>query len=197
MTLGACSPAASPEPAPTTTASSPSPTPSPEPTLEETAEPSPEPSPSTTDPNDRSELLVEPEEMQDISEEAAIAAAKYFMGLLEYVFLTGDLRKWESMSHRDCVYCRSIANRVRALQEEHAVILTGAPEWAGAPEAEHLVGQDRWLVTLRAELAESAKVNADGNVIETYPASRLEVVADMHFSKGEWRTMRVQVSGNE
>src|SRR5690606_14951802 len=87
LTLGACSPAASPEPAPTTTASSPSPTPSPEPTLGETAEPSPEPSPSPTDPNDRSELLVEPEEMENVDEEGAVAAAKYFMGLFEYVFL--------------------------------------------------------------------------------------------------------------
>src|SRR5690554_4398063 len=154
MTLGACSPAAPPDPAPTTTASSPSPTPSPEPTLEETAEPSPEPSPSPTDPNDRSELLVEPEEMQDISEEAAIAAAKYFMGLLEYVFLTGDLEKWEHMSYHECTYCASISERVREHHDKGEYVDPGTPDWVGTAKAKHVVGQDRWKVTVRANLEE-------------------------------------------
>src|SRR5690606_9403648 len=193
MTLGACSPAAPPDPEPTTTASSPSPTPSPDPTPEETTEPSPEPTASPTDPNDRSELLVEPEEMQDISEDAAIAAAKYFMGLLEYVFLTGDLEKWEHMSYEECVYCTSIAERVREHHEKGEHVDPGTPEWIGNPKVEHLVGQDRWKVTLKAALAETRVLDADNVVVDTFEGGRVRATLDVLFNGERWRVMRVQV----
>lgn len=196
MTLGACSPAASPEPAPTTTASSPSPTPSPEPTLEETAEPSPEPSPSTTDPNDRSELLVEPEEMENVDEEGAVAAAKYFMGLFEYVFLTGDLEKWEEMSLDGCGFCENVAESVRELHSADQHMVSGPPEWIGQPKVKEVVPRSRWVVTIRARTVAGQVYDDHGDLVrETTPGQAKSRLTMLHDGEA-WRVLNVEVTSD-
>ncbi len=196
MTLGACSPAASPEPAPTTTASSPSPTPSPEPTLGETAEPSPEPSPSPTDPNDRSELLVEPEEMENVDEEGAVAAAKYFMGLFEYAYLTGDLDKWEEMSLEGCGFCSNVADAVKKTHRDNHYMVSGAPKWIGKAKVSPVAGGPRWEVRLRAEVSASKVVDQDAKVINEYPKARQKVVLVMEHDATSWRVLSVDIESD-
>ena len=53
-----------------------------------------------------------PAEMDDISVEGAEATARYFLELYPYVYATGDLEEWESLSHPECKFCASVAEDV-------------------------------------------------------------------------------------
>lgn len=196
MTLGACSPAAPPDPAPTT-ASSPSPTPSPGPTLGETAEPSPEPSPSPTDPNDRSELLVEPEEMENVDEEGAVAAAKYFMGLYEYVYLTGDLEMWDAMALPECDFCQVVSDTVEELHKAGGHRVSGAPKWKGKPKTRPIQTRVMWEVTLEARVSASTTYDSEGDVVEENSAGDATVHLGMLHDGKSWRTVGVLVETDD
>jgi len=47
--------------------------------------------------------------------EGATAAAEHFMRLYGYIFATGDLEEWQSMSHSECRFCAGAAERVEEL----------------------------------------------------------------------------------
>jgi Predicted solute binding protein len=188
LTGCASEPAAPPSPSPTATQSaSPSPSPSPSPT------PEPSPSPTPTNPNDRSELLVEPEAMKEMSDEGAIAAAKYFMGLYEYVFLTGDLEKWEYMATANCRFCTNVANSVRELHAKGRHRVSGPPEWLGKPRARQIPNTFEWEVHLRARVSGSRTLDEEGREV----ARRDSGIARAHVLTSwdglEWRIDAVSI----
>ena len=51
------------------------------------------------------------------SSEGAIATATYFVQLYPYVYATGDLEQWKSMSRQDCLFCNSVITNVKELHE--------------------------------------------------------------------------------
>src|SRR5690554_6041053 len=117
LALGACSPG-SPTPTPPSSPTEPatvSPTPSPTPSP--TEEPSPTPDPTPTQSEDRSELLIQPEAMENDDEAGAIAAAKYYMGVYDLVHLPGGLEMWEAMALADCEYSRVVGDSAREIQQ--------------------------------------------------------------------------------
>ena len=58
-----------------------------------------------------------PENMDENSSEGAIATATYFVQLYSYVYATGDLEQWKSMSRQDCLFCNSVITNVKELHE--------------------------------------------------------------------------------
>ena len=58
-----------------------------------------------------------PENMDENSSEGAIATATYFVQLYPYVYATGDLEQWKSMSRQDCLFCNSVITNVKELHE--------------------------------------------------------------------------------
>ena len=58
-----------------------------------------------------------PENMDENSSEGAIATATYFVQLYPYVYATGDLEQWKSMSWQDCLFCNSVITNVKELHE--------------------------------------------------------------------------------
>ena len=58
-----------------------------------------------------------PENMDEDSSEGAIATATYFVQLYPYVYATGDLEQWRSMSRQDCLFCNSVITNVKELHE--------------------------------------------------------------------------------
>ena len=58
-----------------------------------------------------------PENMDENSSEGAIATAIYFVQLYPYVYATGDLEQWKSMSRQDCLFCNSVITNVKELHE--------------------------------------------------------------------------------
>ena len=196
--LAACTPAA-PSPGPTTASpsaslsGSPTPTPSDEPT-EPSAEPTPSDSPTDDDPNDRSELLEQPPEMANDDEAGAIAAAKYYMGLYEYVFLTGDLEMWEQMALPECEFCAVVVEHVTDMHDAGRYRVSGPPKWRGEPTTRRVVTQTMWSVTLQARVSASTTYGSDGTQVDESPAARAEVKMGMIHDGDQWRTLSVTVS---
>lgn len=56
-----------------------------------------------------------PEGMDEESAEGAVATATYFVQLYPYVYATGDLEQWRSMSRQDCLFCGSVITNVTRL----------------------------------------------------------------------------------
>ncbi|MFI2755224.1 DUF6318 family protein [Cellulomonas sp. P22] len=94
-----CTSSTDPSPSPTVTEAVATPTPTPTPTS--TASPKPE----------------RPAAMDDVSVEGAIAVATYFISLYPYVYNTGDLTEWNTLSHPECIFCASV---VEGVTEMHA-----------------------------------------------------------------------------
>lgn len=191
LTGCASEPAAPPPPSPTATQSaSPSPSPSPSPT------PEPSPSPTPTNPNDRSELLVEPEAMKEMSDEGAIAAAKYFMGLYEYVYLTGDLEKWEAMAEANCGFCTNVSNKVREMHKRGEHRTSGPPKWLGMPRVNRIPNTHLWEIHLRAEVSGSKTYNKKGKQIAEYPPGESRVRLSVRWDGVKWRIYAVTFDGD-
>ncbi|MFI2753939.1 DUF6318 family protein [Cellulomonas sp. P22] len=93
-----CTSSTDPSPSPTVTEAVATPTPTPTPTS--TASPKPE----------------RPAAMNDVTVEGAIAAATYFISLYPYVYNTGDLTEWNTLSHPECIFCASVKDSVVEMQ---------------------------------------------------------------------------------
>ena len=58
-----------------------------------------------------------PEGMDEESAEGAVATATYFVQLYPYVYATGDLEQWRSMTRQDCLFCNSVITNVTELHD--------------------------------------------------------------------------------
>lgn len=192
--------------APPTTASSPAiadTSPSPSPTAEPTpspepaeTEPEPEPEPEPTQSEDRSELLIQPEEMSKTGRAGAIAAAKYYMGLYEYVYLTGDLEMWESMALPGCQFCDVVVESVTEMHEAGQYRVSGPPRWRGKASVEHIAMLDQWDISLRATVSGSTTYDAAGEVIDTNDSGPALVTVGVVHRAGTWRTAGIEVKSD-
>jgi len=191
--VAACAASPVPSDGPTTTASASPPT-SPSPSAEPTPDPTPSPDPSATQSEDRSELLVQPADMERDDEVGAIAAAKYYMGLYEYVYLTGDLEMWESMAMPDCEFCNVVAESVREMHEAGRYRVSGPPEWLGEPTTERIATRVMWDVGLRAVVSAATEYDAAGSVLDEYEEVRNRVNLGMVHDGERWRTQGVVIS---
>ena len=58
-----------------------------------------------------------PENMDEDSPEGAVATGSYFVQLYPYVYATGDLEQWRSMTRQDCLFCNSVITNVTELHD--------------------------------------------------------------------------------
>lgn len=93
-----------PDPSPGTPPPTAGPTATPTPSL-----PAPAPSPTP------------PAEMSRDDEAGAVAAVNHFLALYAYTESSQDTTAWQSMSHPDCVFCKSVIDDVAARQAAHEV----------------------------------------------------------------------------
>lgn len=98
------------------------------------------------------------------SEKAADEAARYFVSLFPYVFATGDLESWESMSGTECEWCAAIAGIVRT------EIAAGKRREGGRMDvadvqAFHDSGE-KYVVVVRLLEQPSRVLGSDGTVVE-------------------------------
>lgn len=91
-------------------------TPEPTQTFAEYTPPStPTPSPTPTPTTDAAPA--QPPEMERTDEVGAAAAATYFMELFAYVYRSGDLREWKTVSDEGCAFCASVRDDVASVYE--------------------------------------------------------------------------------
>lgn len=138
---------------------------------------------------------VRPPEMDRLDEVGAVAAARYFIELEEYVFRTGDLAQWSQISLQDCGFCQGVreqAERVYGGGGRHtgSVVTTGDAR---------LVGHDEALNGYAVEVEYSAgpgyELDATGAVVAELPVERGYMVLDVLPVEGAWALL--SVSGSE
>ena len=179
--LGACSVGA---PAPVAVSTSAAPTVAPSPA--QSAAPA-TPSPTSTPKPGR------PAAMDTVNLEGAIATATYFLSLYPYVYNTGDLTDWKSLTHPECVFCASVAANVEKMQavghhqvgtDTIVVSATGAEVDPGVWfSVEVNATQGPWSVV------DDAGAIVDSGLDKKSYLMRLAVVREA----GAWRVREVQV----
>ena len=99
------------------------------------------------------------------SEETVGEAARYFVALFPYIFATGDLAQWESVSGSDCEWCADIADIVRK------DVAAGKRREGGRMDIQDVqVFHDRdemYYAVIRLKEQPSRVLAADGSVVET------------------------------
>lgn len=135
--------------------------------------------------------------MEKADSAGAVAAAKYFMGLFEYVFLTGDLEVWDEMSDSECEFCQVVSANARAMHDAGNHQVSEPPRWIGKADVDREVTLPRWHVTLRAEVSGTTTYNADGDIVDEQSGARNRVMLAMHHTGDGWRTVHVAVSDDK
>ena len=68
-------------------------------------------------------LPTQPLEMSRADEAGAVATVTYFLAVYPYTEATQDTRAWEEMSHRDCVFCKSVVDDVTQRRAANQVVV--------------------------------------------------------------------------
>ena len=135
-----------------------------------------------------------PEGMDEESAEGAVATATYFVQLYPYVYATGDLEQWRSMSRQDCLFCGSVITNVTRLHDSggwkdpwvHTVTGTGYAD--PGPGSEY----SRVDVTFNRE----ATYTYDGTGAEpevAEPHSNTLIIFAVKYVEGRWVIREGQV----
>lgn len=166
---------ADPPTTPATPATSVSPSPSPTPT--------PEPDPATIPP--------ERPDLSAVDEATAEALAVYFLELYPYVYATGDLTEWRTLSHPECIYCASVIAEVEQM-------VAGGEHWEGGQTEVSVlvtaaVTSDFYDVTLEVSEGPARLLSSDGSVARETAggANTIHVVATAEG--GTWNVRGVDI----
>lgn len=94
--------------------------------------------------------------------EGAKAAAQYFLELYAYIFATGDLAEWQSMSNPDCRFCRGAADRVQELFDAGGYATGGSFQVEDVAAELSSDGNDSFVVALTGVESSSTEYSRDG-----------------------------------
>ena len=139
-----------------------------------------------------------PENMDENSSEGAIATATYFVQLYPYVYATGDLEQWKSMSRQDCLFCNSVITNVKELHESggwadpwvHTITQTGYSD--PGPGSEY----SRIDILFDQEAA--YKYDGTGAPPEVNePQTNTLLILAMKYEDGRWIVREGQVEEND
>jgi len=132
-----------------------------------TATPTPEPDPDdATVPPERPDL-------SQVDAETAEALAVYFLQLYPYVYATGDLTDWRTLSHPECIFCASVIGNVEKM---HAAGNHSEGGLVQVGEATVLGGEEVWLVSVPMVQEPSATLDSTGGIVEDIPETKSYLV---------------------
>ena len=128
-----------------------------------------------------------PENMDENSSEGAIATATYFVQLYPYVYATGDLEQWKSMSRQDCLFCNSVITNVGKLHEAGGWI---SPWTHTITRTDYLdPGPDSEYSQVDVVFDQEASYSYDGTGGEpevAEPHSYTVIIFAMKYTDGHW-----------
>ncbi|AEE46660.1 DUF6318 family protein [Cellulomonas fimi] len=119
------------------------------------------------------------------STDAAVAVLTYWLQLLPFSQQVGDTSEARSLSHPECVFCRSMLDSIDDLiaRGEHSV--GGGYTISDVSVLEVAVG--RWYnVSLTLVEAPSSELDQSGSTMATFPGHTYAVTAVALFEGGTW-----------
>ena len=158
-------------------------------TPEKTASPGPGPTPWPEP--------TRPAAMERDDIEGAKAAAEYFLELFTYAQVTGDLDAWNQISHPDCVFCSSVADRVNAVHNSGGYldgpVLDVTKVDAETPNDEY----EYFSVWVDGNEGASTQYDVSGTPVETFEPSDLEMDLALTPVEGGWKVRGVVVDSTQ
>lgn len=151
-----------------------------------TPTPIPTPTPSAS-----ADVTVKPSRPAALDEppsvDGAVEVGTYFQLLFPYVFATGDLSDWNTLSHPDCLYCAGVTSDVQTMFQSGNHTVGGAFDVTKTSGGE--VDPGAWYtVTVHLVQSPSETVNSQGGVVESFPETKSGVVdLAVIWSDGAWR----------
>lgn len=167
----------------------PPPEPSPTTTTEETTSPAPGPTPWPEP--------TRPEAMERDDAEGAKAAAEHFMRLYPYIFATGDLDEWRSMSDPGCRFCMGAAERVQELFSSSGYATGGTFEVLDVETQIPGEAGEAILVGLTGIEAPSKEYSQDGAETRTLEGGRATYTFALTRNDGTWSVLEGSVEAVE
>ncbi len=108
--------------------------------------------------------------MDEVSVAGAEAAAEYFLQLYPYVYATGDLAEWRSLSHAGCQFCASVISNV---EEQVALMHTTQGGAISIQSVEGVAVDSSYTsVTVEFRQAPSATLDRAGTLVEDFPDAK-------------------------
>lgn len=144
-------------------ATEPTPTVSPAGTSTPSASPTPTTPPEAIAPE-------RPAEMAEVSVAGAEAAARYFLQLYPYVYATGDLAEWRTLSHAECAFCASVITNVEGQVAAQQTSTGGNVSIESVAAVK--VNDSYFAATATFTQAPSSTVDAAGAVVEDFPDAK-------------------------
>ena len=123
----------------------------------------------------------------------AVAAAEFFaVDLYSYVFASGDLSTWRSMSDPDCSFCNGVITDVEEMQAESRSD-NGAPITVESAVGTTITDGARYTSTLIVEQGASAVHDDAGVIVSESEGGRYELHFAIAWQDG-WRMLAVDVT---
>ncbi|MBI9114716.1 DUF6318 family protein [Sanguibacter suaedae] len=159
----------------------------PAPTPSDAATTSTEAAPTTPEPTETPapQPPERPAAMNGIDEEAAKAAAGYFLELYTYTLQSGDLTAWSEASGPSCNFCTKVTEDVAEEQRRGERTTGGVIAWNEEPAVTRVEGTRAYEVQFDADQAEGYVLDPGGQIIQTFSPGPLEIHAFV-YKEEEW-----------
>ncbi|MDM8086560.1 DUF6318 family protein [Cellulomonas cellasea] len=133
-----------------------------------------------------------PAAMDDVTVDGAIAAATYFISLYPYVYNTGDLSEWNTLSDPECAFCSSVNENVEKLRQDGHHLSGGGVTVVRSSGTEIEVG--KWFgAELLVEQAPGVNVDSnDDPVSEHIAGSRYKMTYTITHDGNRWMIREVE-----
>ncbi|WP_203748937.1 DUF6318 family protein [Cellulomonas chitinilytica] len=117
--------------------------------------------------------------------ENAETVAVYFQRLYPYVYATGDISEWKTLTDPDCIFCHSVLSEVAQLeqvgQRMRGGLITASDVTALEPDPGHV-----FHVTFHVEVEPTELLDTTGAVIQSNPASVGTIDTIVIWEDGTW-----------
>jgi hypothetical protein len=134
-----------------------------------------------------------PAAMDGTDEEAAKAAAGYFLELYTYTLQSGDAMLWQSISDPECSTCSTVSEDVATTSAEGDRIEGGAITWKGAPVVTSIGDSGLREVRGTAVQSERTYVSDGGRTSETFALEELDLSVFV-LDTGQWTLFEMSVA---
>ena len=126
-----------------------------------------------------------PAAMDTFESAGAEAVAVYYMQLYPYVFATGDLTEWKTLSHPECIFCSDVARQV---QEQHAADerSTGGLVSVTSVEATEVQPGTWWAVSMDARQSTMTDLDESGKTVGESPEAAYHLDFAVIHENGAW-----------
>jgi len=132
--------------------------------------------------------------MERDDETGALAAAKYYVGLFEYVYLTGDLEAWNTLAARECGFCEHVAEEVTSIHDAGGYRQYESFEFLGDPEIKKDPARKMFEVTLQANEGPSVEYDADGKIVNEAAGGPVDMTLGLVHELGAWHVAGILAS---